>query len=748
MATYVPNANQTAEPVESQPVESAALEFRTLKKHALQFLTADADASKTTLPAATARAGKFLAFDSVTGGPVIGPDIADWTITQSQIAAVETVAADLNEPGSEIETVAASIANVDLVGPSISSVNTVAPSIGDVVIVADSIAAVNNLSDAVTNGDLLTGVYQGAYAANPIKRLDASDLQNGDIYFNTATNRMMAYANGTWYATETEGATDASLVSYTEDVASATSMAVSERLNRNRLYGVQRNTPRQIANKMMLANSGTATTLKVMMFGDSLAHRKANALFSHLSSAIFGFAPGYNFSNYFSSQTAFSIQSGTFTSDPADGFTYWPTKQLNKLTSTSSVKWWNTSFSINYVFTKLKFFYIKEPTAGVFKIRVNSVDLVTIDAYAASVGVGSYEIVQAHGASLVETIGVSGGDVRIIDGLITEAAAPGHVCGWAVAMGGQSLATAMASSQCREIFRQAMLDYGLELCTFEMDDVFATADLDAYADILDSAAPVADKIFIATTPKSSDSTPLRRDQLEALCYGRDYSYFFFDGWTPVAPYSTLVSLGWQGDGTHPSDTCSAYLSGLLIESLGLLNSVFGNVAKPTASTKPSLLGNNTKFGIPTAADNVYASLSTDSNGYLAYMKSKYAINLSTAAGATLMQVSGVGSWPNVFPLTTDFGTSGDVRKRSVIGATVNSPEWTVWQKTDNPGGRMNMIMGIINSSMTKAQILTYAANSNIGALVFCSDAAGGAAWVYARGTSPGDWVKVDGNAAI
>jgi len=31
MATYVPNATDTTEPVESQTVESAALEFRTLK---------------------------------------------------------------------------------------------------------------------------------------------------------------------------------------------------------------------------------------------------------------------------------------------------------------------------------------------------------------------------------------------------------------------------------------------------------------------------------------------------------------------------------------------------------------------------------------------------------------------------------------------------------------------------------------------------------------------------------------------
>jgi len=31
MTTYIPNATQTAEPIESRTVESAALEFRTLK---------------------------------------------------------------------------------------------------------------------------------------------------------------------------------------------------------------------------------------------------------------------------------------------------------------------------------------------------------------------------------------------------------------------------------------------------------------------------------------------------------------------------------------------------------------------------------------------------------------------------------------------------------------------------------------------------------------------------------------------
>jgi hypothetical protein len=77
MATYVPNANQTTEPVESQTVESAALEFRTLKKHALQFLTADADASKTTLPSAVERAGKYLGFDPITGVPMAAATLPD-----------------------------------------------------------------------------------------------------------------------------------------------------------------------------------------------------------------------------------------------------------------------------------------------------------------------------------------------------------------------------------------------------------------------------------------------------------------------------------------------------------------------------------------------------------------------------------------------------------------------------------------------------------------------------------------------
>ena len=74
MATYVPNATQTSEPVESQTVESAALEFRTLKTrvNALAASVAADDltdlrvpeASVAVLPAVAERAGKVLGFDA------------------------------------------------------------------------------------------------------------------------------------------------------------------------------------------------------------------------------------------------------------------------------------------------------------------------------------------------------------------------------------------------------------------------------------------------------------------------------------------------------------------------------------------------------------------------------------------------------------------------------------------------------------------------------------------------------------
>lgn len=69
MATYIPNASDTAQPTEDKTVESAALEFRTLKSYTTRALVAPETGSYT-IPALASRAGKVLGFDAA-GEPVV-----------------------------------------------------------------------------------------------------------------------------------------------------------------------------------------------------------------------------------------------------------------------------------------------------------------------------------------------------------------------------------------------------------------------------------------------------------------------------------------------------------------------------------------------------------------------------------------------------------------------------------------------------------------------------------------------------
>jgi hypothetical protein len=74
---------------------------------------------------------------------------------------------------------------------------------------------------AIALSSAVLAVYQGAFATDPTTRVGGGALQNGDLYFNTSSNQMKAYANGFWYATATAGATDAALVSFTPSGAGA-----------------------------------------------------------------------------------------------------------------------------------------------------------------------------------------------------------------------------------------------------------------------------------------------------------------------------------------------------------------------------------------------------------------------------------------------------------------------------------------------------------------------------------------------
>ena len=85
-------------------------------------------------------------------------------------------------------------------------------------------------SSSVSLSTAVLAVYQGAFATDPTTRVGGTALQNGDMYFNTSLNRMKAYANGVWYTTDTLGATDAALVSYTPGGTGAVATSVQAKL--------------------------------------------------------------------------------------------------------------------------------------------------------------------------------------------------------------------------------------------------------------------------------------------------------------------------------------------------------------------------------------------------------------------------------------------------------------------------------------------------------------------------------------
>lgn len=104
--SYTPNASQLTEPVESRAVQTAALEFRTIKSkltRTLRFPASDTAGSQAELPAANARAGRLLVFDPVTGQPVAGPlthELASVAVSVMLNAATEAATSATNAAAS------------------------------------------------------------------------------------------------------------------------------------------------------------------------------------------------------------------------------------------------------------------------------------------------------------------------------------------------------------------------------------------------------------------------------------------------------------------------------------------------------------------------------------------------------------------------------------------------------------------------------------------------------------------------
>jgi hypothetical protein len=133
---------------------------------------------------------------------------ADLDLNSNNLLNVNTLSAEEiildGTPFSPFTNVENNIDDVINVSDNMASVTTVSTNINNVNIAATNVSSIQNFSN----------VYLGAHSTDPTTRTNGSALQIGDMYFNTALNRMKSRGASAWYTTDVLGATDASLVAF------------------------------------------------------------------------------------------------------------------------------------------------------------------------------------------------------------------------------------------------------------------------------------------------------------------------------------------------------------------------------------------------------------------------------------------------------------------------------------------------------------------------------------------------------
>lgn len=522
--------------------------------------------------------------------------------------------------------------------------------------------------------------------------------------------------------------------------------------------------PRKLFSKLFASASASAA-LKHVLLGDSLANVKMQQLLASLdrrmggASAVGvntgGNAAGAGVGSAGSDLVASSLVSATFESG---SYQYWPTGNVLRIDAGGSASW--IVGGVNPRFTTVKVYYVKEPSAGTINLVVGGATVATASANA-SAGLGVLTLTQAAAQSAISTT-VTDASVRVLFVHVTNSGASGVDQYGSMAVGGLLLANATSSAQGLAIWQAALVDIAPDFVTFEMDDEFGDGGANAVAFVtlagmLDAACPYADKLIIASTPRASNDAGklAARDYLLNFCANANASYLFFDSYKLLGTYAEMTAIFGSDDGTHPAAAAEAYAAEVMWGFLGLNGFNLGYVSRAVNDpSTPSRLAMNSKFQSYSSDRGTDVTVETDASfGYDWQIKFPRVISFNTrgnygTSNGVIWQFSGnTAVAPNVMPLTIDFNSAGNVRKLKTN--TSSGYEFTQFQKTDNPGGGfMHLQTGMIRSGFTRAELLAISASNVAGAMAFCSDCTGGAQWVYARGTSPTDWVTIDGKTAI
>lgn len=107
---------------------------------------------------------------------------------------IDAVAGDL----TNINDVAGNHTNIDTVAADHTNIDTVAGISADITAVAGAVTDIATAAANVTDITNFADVYYGPSATDPTTRKDLSALQAGDLYYNTATDRVKVYTGAAW----------------------------------------------------------------------------------------------------------------------------------------------------------------------------------------------------------------------------------------------------------------------------------------------------------------------------------------------------------------------------------------------------------------------------------------------------------------------------------------------------------------------------------------------------------------------
>lgn len=119
----------------------------------------------------------------------------------------------------EFRTVKAELVKIDSVYDGMAAVTAVAANVAAINTANAGLAAINTVATNIADVTNFADVYLGPSATDPLVRADASPLQAGDLYFNTAIGFLKVYTGGFWFIAATDTAL---LVPRTSSVGSAT----------------------------------------------------------------------------------------------------------------------------------------------------------------------------------------------------------------------------------------------------------------------------------------------------------------------------------------------------------------------------------------------------------------------------------------------------------------------------------------------------------------------------------------------